>query len=118
REIYYLCLRLGFTGQYSRDIEAIHELADRIVSQPPVNDGKVSPPPGDNKEGPDKPPVRRSFTEWVKILRMRALMPLQTLSQHVARFGKKGINSIKRPMRQPLEALIQRLRAHWLLKAG
>jgi type VI secretion system protein ImpK len=149
REIYYLCLRLGFTGQYSRDLEAIHKLADRklgdsagSISQ--VVDREVSPASGEDEQGLGRvitPAPRslleqvkalqphsllewvkalklRSLLEWVKTLIMRLLMPLQSLSQHVARLGKKDINLPQQALRRLQDALIQWRRAHWLLKAG
>ena len=137
REIYYLCLRLGFTGKYSRDIEAIHKLVDRKVgdraaSVSQVVEREVSPPPEEDEQGLEKsitPQPRslleqvkklplRSLLEWVKKLIMRPLVPLQSLSQQVTRLGKKGINLPKQALRHLQDALIQWRRAHWLFKAG
>jgi type IV/VI secretion system ImpK/VasF family protein len=151
REIYYLCLRLGFTGQYSRDIEAIHKLADgklgdRAGSVSQVVDREVSPPSpsGEDEQGRGKviTPEPRSLLEWVKTLKlhsllervktlklrslleqgktllMRLLMPLQSLSQHVAHIGQKGISLPKQALGWLQDALMQWRRAPWLLKAG
>ena len=131
RDIYYLCLALGFTGRYSRDIEAIHKLVEpRAVSPtPPVDkavsptlpvDKAVSPTQVKDEPGPGNiiPHVRFSLLEWIKKLIQRPLIQLQSISQHVVSFGKKGINPIQRRLMPLQGALIQRLRTHRLLKAG